>query len=345
MASGSTVSLTGGTNMTQVVSGDVIDDADFNNARTNVNNLLANAQDVTLGTYTASSTYGYTQGGAGVNAASAGGLIYADNATGGFKRLQDDVQALCAFLGQTVRTGVGTDVTSSTTITASTWSNLMLNIKDCWDNRFSPASRTSSTIGTVTRTSAWSSSLTEETTFTFANEQTARGFFNGGGRIGFSSSRSGGTSSTQNTDWTNLLSAMGDVYITHDTAGGSSGTNAGKGFYELTTAYQQLWIKYGSGAYASNFFKMEGKVNSTTNPTVVTLRATYSDPYTAAAAAAADGAVGPDGVPSTGDDADGYTDSIDGTLTLNARAQVPDANGSGFSFSAPTDSMGAISGS
>jgi len=44
---------------------------DFNNARTNVNNLLANAQDVTLGTYTASSTFGYTQGGVGVSAASA----------------------------------------------------------------------------------------------------------------------------------------------------------------------------------------------------------------------------------------------------------------------------------
>jgi hypothetical protein len=331
--------------MTQVVAGDVIDDADFNNARTNVNTLMGTAADVTTGTFTESNTYGWGQGGAGVNAASAGGIVYADNATGGFKRLQDDVQAMCAFLGQTVRTNVGSDVGTSTVIDDTTWSNLMLNVKDCWDNRFSPASRTLSTIGTVTRTSAWSSTLTQETTYTFANEQTARGYFNGGGRIGFSSSRSGGSSTTQNTDWTNLLSAMGFVYITHNTAGGSSGTSAGKGFYELTTSYQTLWTKYGSGAYASNFFRMDGKVNSTTNPTVVTLKATYSDPYTAAAAAAADGAVGPDGVPSTGDDASGYTDSIDGTLTLNARAQVPDANGSGFSFSAPTDSMGAISGS
>lgn len=345
MASGSTVSLTGGTNMTQVVSGDVIDDADFNNARTNVNNMLGNAQDVTLGTYTASSTYGYTQGGAGVNAASAGGLVYADNATGGFKRLQDDVQALCAFLGQTVRSGVGSDVSSSTTITASTWSNLMLNIKDCWDNRFSCASDTGATADSSTYTSAWSSSLSAETTFTFGSEAACRGYFNGGGKIGHTSSRSGGSSSTQNTNWTDTLSALGNYQLKHNTSYAVSGTNSGIGFYELTTSYQQLWIKYGSGAYASNFYKVEGKVNSTTNPTVITLRSTWSDPYTAAAAAAADGAVGPDGVPSTGDDASGYTDSIDGTLTLNARAQVPDANGSGFSFSAPTDSMGAISGS
>ena len=62
MASGSTVSLSGGTTMTQVVSGDTILDDDFNNARTNVNTLLGTAADVTLGTYTASSTKGWGQG-------------------------------------------------------------------------------------------------------------------------------------------------------------------------------------------------------------------------------------------------------------------------------------------
>ena len=37
--------------------------------------------------------------------------------------------------------------------------------------------------------------------------------------------------------------------------------------------------------------------------------------------------------------------SATGTLTINARRHAPDANGSGFSFTQPTDSMGAISGS
>jgi hypothetical protein len=341
MASGSTVTLSGGTTMTQVVAGDVIDDADFNNARANVDRLLAGAQDVTLGTYTASSTYGYGQGGAGVNATSAGNPVYADNATGGFKRLQDDVQALCAFLGKTVRAGVGTDVTTSDTISATTWSNLMLNIKDCWDSRFSPAGRTSTSDASVTRTSAWSSNLAEETTWTFANEGACRAFFNGGGRLGFASSRSGGSATTQNTNWTDLLAAMGDVYITHDSAAssGGTGTSAGIGFYELTTSFQQVYIKYGSGSYASNYFRMLAKVNSTTNPTVVTLRAEYSDPHLQGS-----GSLGPDGVPGTGDEGFG-NDFIDGTLTLSARRHQPNASGSGFSFAAPTDSMGAISGS
>ena len=73
MASGSAVTITGGTNMTQVVAGtDTIAAADFNNARTNVNTLLSGAADVTTGTFTVANTYGWNQGGAGVSAASAG---------------------------------------------------------------------------------------------------------------------------------------------------------------------------------------------------------------------------------------------------------------------------------
>jgi hypothetical protein len=346
MPSGATITSSGMTTMTQVVAGtDTVVPADFNNARTNVNLLLGTAADVTLGTYTAASTYGYTQGGAGVSAASTGGLIYADNATGGFKRLQDDVQSLCAFLGQTVRTGVGTDVTTATSIAATTWNNLMLNIKDCWDNRFAPASTTMSSDSNVTRATAWVSTLTEVTTWTFASEGAARAFFNAGGALGVSSSRSGGSASTQNTDWTNLLSSMGDVLMNYNDTTGSSGTSAGLGFYELTASDQQLFIKYGSGAYASNYFRLQGRVNSITDPTVITLTATWFDPYTAAAAAAADGAIGPDGVPSSGDETSGYTDSIDGTLTLNGRRRQPNANGSSITITAPTISMAAISGS
>ena len=48
MASGSSVTIDGGTNMTQVVAGDIIDDADFNNARTNVNTLLTQLQTLLL---------------------------------------------------------------------------------------------------------------------------------------------------------------------------------------------------------------------------------------------------------------------------------------------------------
>ena len=323
MASGSTVSISGGTDMTQVVAGtDNVAAADFNNARTNVNTLLAGAADVTLGTFTLASTYGWTQGGAGVASATTGNTVQ-DTGAGGFKDLQDDVQAMCAFLGQTVRSGVETDVTTSTTITAATWNNLMLNIKDCWDNRFSPASRTASTDASVTRTTAWTNTLTQETTWTFASEGDCRAFFNGGGAVGVSASRSGGSTHDQNTQWTNKLSAISDIWLYHNTTTASAGTSAGLGFYELTTAYQQIVIYYGgSSPYTSDYIKVEAKVNSTTNPTVVTLKTTLLD---------------------AGDNV--LDQNVDGTLTINARRNQPDASGSGFSFAVPTDSMGAISGS
>lgn len=323
MASGSSYTVSGGTTMVGVVGGDVIDDADFNNARTNVNTLMGTAADVTLGTYTASSTKGWGQGGAGVNAASAGGLVYADNATGGFKRLQDDVQAMCAFLGQSVRTGVGSDVTSADTITAATWNNTMLNVKDCWDARFVPASRTAATDASVTRTASWTNTLTQETTWTFASEGDLRSYFNGGGAVGVSSSRSGGTSNSQNTQWTNKLSGISDVWLYHNTTTASAGTSAGLGLYELTTAYQQIMIFYGgTSPYTSDYIQVNAKVNSTTNPTVITLQTKLRD---------------------EGDNV--LDEAVDGTLTINARRLQPGANGSGFSFATPTDSTGAISGS
>lgn len=323
MASGSSISISGGTTMTQVVAGtDLIDADDFNNARLNVNRLMGGAQDVTLGTYTASSTYGWNQGGAGVSAASAGNTVQ-DTGAGGFKDLQDDVQAMCAFLGVSVRSGVGSDVSTSDTILASTWNNLMLNIQDCWNDRFGPASRTAATDGSTTRTAAWTNTLTQETSFNFGNEAACRAFFNGGGAVGVSASRSGGSSHTQNTQWTNKLSAVSDCFLYYNTTSASAGTSAGIGFYELTTSNQQILIYYGgSSPYTSDYIKVEARVNSTTNPTVVYVKTTLVD---------------------AGDNV--LDQNVDGTLTINARKNTPNANGSGFSFSAPSATQGSIVGS
>ena len=62
MASGSTLTVSGGTNMVQVVgSSDSVANADYDNMVANVYRQLGTPADVTLGTYTASSTYGYNQ--------------------------------------------------------------------------------------------------------------------------------------------------------------------------------------------------------------------------------------------------------------------------------------------
>jgi hypothetical protein len=325
MASGSSVTSSGMTTMTQVVAGDVIDDLDFNNARANVQALMGGASDQTLSagsSFTYSNAKGWGQGGAGVNTNSAGSTVLASGSSRGFKDLQDDVQAMCLFLGVSQRAGVGSDVTTSTTIAASTWSNLMLNVKDCWDNRFSPSSRTVSSDASVTRTASWTNTLTQETTWTFASEGDCRAFFNGGGRLGYSASYTG-SSGDQYDAHAARLSGMGDFYMDYSTSGASAGSASGIGFYELATSYQTLWTYYGASApYSNDYVQTSAKVNSTTNPTVVTLRIQLIDATDNVIDAAATG-----------------------TLTINCRRHQPDANSSGFSFPVPTDSMGAISGS
>lgn len=324
MASGSNITATGMVTMQQVVAGtDLVLPADFNNARTNMGRLLDPAQAVTMGTFTLGSTYGYGQGGAGVGVASTGANVLATGASGAFKDLQDDVQATCAFLGVGLRTGVGTDVTTATTITAATWNNLMLNIRDCWNARFAPASRTLTTDASVTRTTVWTNTLTQITTWTFSSAAVCRGFFNGGGRLGVSASRTGGTANNQNTAWTNSLSAIGDIFLTHDTTVAGAGTIAGIGFYELTAANQQLVIYYGAAApYSNDYIRVLARTNSTTAPTQVIITTELVD--------ADDGVI---------------DESVGGALTINARRAQPDASGSGFSFAVPTDNTGTISGS
>lgn len=336
MASGSTITATGMQTMTQVVAGtDLIEDQDFNNMLINVERLLGTSQDVTLGTYNAAATYGYNQGGTGLSAVSTGDVVRANNSTYGFKQLQDDVQLICVFLGIS---NTIFDATSSTVITAADWNQMMIKIRDCWNARFNPAGRTPSTDGSKTYTSEWGGlvneeihgdnsmhpqTLTQTTTWTFANEASCRAYFNMGGQLGVSGSRSGGSSSAQNTQWTNKLSALGTCWLTHNSCTAGAGTLSGKGFYELTTSDQRLVIYYGGAApYSNDYVEVKARVNSTTNPTQVIITTVMHD---------------------SGDNVKDA--SVDGTMTINARRNAPNTSGSGVVIPVPTDGMGNITAS
>ena len=329
MASGATLTVTGGTNMVKVVTGDVVGTADYDNMVANLSRQLATPADITLGTYTASSTYGYNQTALSLDAAT-GETISASNTSQGYKNLQDEAQALATFLGQSLYSSSSTDKSAGDSITASDWSNLMEDTKTLFDARLSVpgGSLTTDASGTTSRTSAWGSSgtpeVTHEFTHSFSSEAHCRGFFNAGGEVLFTASRSGGTSGSsagtigsQNANWTSLLSAMGTLTfnLNNLTSSGSTGTSAGKGFYELTTSYVQMYSKYGSGSYASNYYKIDAKVNSTTNPTVVSFKVTMRDDH-----ALGDG-IGADGVDGNADDSVGYVDSVDGTVTSTVQTK------------------------
>jgi hypothetical protein len=133
--------------------------------------------------------------------------------------------------------------------------------------------------GVISRTGSWTTQSQCTLTMTFATANDARYFFNSGGKIRFTSSRTGGTTSSQNTQWTNLLST------TAGTINFGAQTPVTVNFYTLTTAYQQWYTVSASSPYAANFYRIEALCNCT-DPTnvngtasVVTFRITWGDSY------------------------------------------------------------------
>lgn len=99
-------------------------------------------------------------------------------------------------------------------------------------------------------------------TVTFSSAAQARYFFNSGGQIRFTSSRSGGTASSQNTSWTNLLNTVSSINGgAGPTFGGNNpgtGTepNDGQNYYRLESGYSAWYAASASSPYGANFFRI-----------------------------------------------------------------------------------------
>jgi hypothetical protein len=126
-------------------------------------------------------------------------------------------------------------------------------------------------VNTVVRTTPWSSSISNTLTITFGNADQARWFFNSGGRIRFTSSRSGGTTTAQNSAWSNLLSATGTKDF--------SAVN----FYNSTTTPQVLFFNNSSSPYAQNRYTATHRCDVANNisggATVITISISWVDGY------------------------------------------------------------------
>ena len=143
---------------------------------------------------------------------------------------------------------------------------------------------------TSTRTTAWSTTVTHDVTVTFGSAAIRNAFFNAGGSLYFTASRSGGSTTDQNTDWTNMLSAMGTIKMNYTQTTASSGTTTSIGNNDLTTTYQTIYTKAGSGSYSTNYYSIQARADSST---VLRFLITFGDSHTGR----------------------GYFDSVDGTLT------------------------------
>ena len=145
-------------------------------------------------------------------------------------------------------------------------------------NRFNigPGRSIVSAVDTKTFTSSWSTIAQCTITVTFLNSNDARYFFNSGGKIRVSSSRTGGSSSQQNGAWTNFLSSVGSRDF-------GAGTNPTVNFYTLTNSYQTYYQSAATTPYSANTYQLAARCNVSNNSggtaTSVEIRVSLNDTY------------------------------------------------------------------
>jgi hypothetical protein len=194
-------------------------------------------------------------------------------------------------------------------------------------NRFQIASSQSvvNSAASRTYTTSWSTSLTATLTCTFSTADQARYFFNSGGKVRFTSTLSGGSSTPQINAWVNLLASVGTQ---------SFGADTGiVNYYNLTNSFQTYYQSSLSSPYSANNYRLEARTNvsdnSTGTATQLFLRVTLTDSY-----------VDP-GAPAPGD-------LVNGTLTIAASelkaSGLLQPSGT-FAITSPSYSLSIISGS
>ena len=111
-------------------------------------------------------------------------------------------------------------------------------------------------------TANWNSLRTHIVRATFVDANARRHFFNSGGTINFTAELAG-YSGAKSVDWANMLSNMGSIkfdYTSTYASGSGTGTNIGN--FDLTSTYQQVFTKTGSGIYVENDYNIQAKAIS-----------------------------------------------------------------------------------
>jgi len=269
--------------------GDTITASDYNTFATNVNAII--------GTGSGTSGYGLTA----ITTISAGDTITAAQ----WNSLLGGLQKAATHQGTSVTNASNSVSTGGNILPLS---NLEADITLITNNKLNAAGANMSTgqAGTSsTRTSAWTSNVNHIFTVTYASADAARHFFNSGGKIKLAFSRSGGSSTDQNTSWTNLLSGVGTVTF----AVNASGSSGSVGFENLTASDQAIFNSaVGSGDYAANDVNVNAKISGA----VITMEVDFNDDHVAETGTFTGGGLG--NAPNEGTSYTG-ADSIDGTLT------------------------------
>jgi hypothetical protein len=109
----------------------------------------------------------------------------------------------------------------------------------------------------------WNSSISCTIDVQWPSANAARFFFNSGGQIRIASSRSGGSGTTQNTQWTSILSSAGTQSFGGNNPGTGTSPMNGQNWYRLTNSFQQYYTLSGSSPYGSNSYNLQARVTDT----------------------------------------------------------------------------------
>ena len=130
---------------------------------------------------------------------------------------------------------------------------------------------------TSVRSSSWNGLIYHEVAVTFTSEDARRFFFNTGGEIRISANNTS-ASTPKGLDWAQLCSQVGTIKFSSELTVSTLGGGSAIGNYDLTSAYQTVYQKVGSGTYsavyAGNIYTV--KVRSDI-PTRIIFRIEFND--------------------------------------------------------------------
>mgnify|MGYP000261581927 CR=1 FL=1 len=155
----------------------------------------------------------------------------------------------------------------------------------------------------ATGSPSWQDTVYWEFTVAFTDEDARRHYFNTGSEIRIDAAlTSYDAGNLQSLDWANLLSDIGSIKLSHSqTVSSESVGTPGIGFNLLTSVYQLVYSKGGTGDYSGNQINIYAKLNSTDS---IDIRVDFDDVHTT--------------------DPSNLTDYVDGTLTIQSNVYKPD---------------------
>jgi hypothetical protein len=132
-------------------------------------------------------------------------------------------------------------------------------VKDA-GNRFSlgPGQSTTVSARSAAKGPGWNGTQTHDVTFTWANANAVKAFFNAGGKLTFTSSLSYTGSESKTLDWQTMMDP-GTItmnYIDEIKSGANGTITNSAGYYDLTTTEVEILNRNGATPYSENRYKI-----------------------------------------------------------------------------------------